>query len=144
MAVLWVVAPCSPVEVCRRFRGACCLHYEGDDDAGGSKHLRNVGRLLADCARRQARRQPSSYSPLREREISTTTSICILVRVIKIGDIILGRKFVLPERLRNTNLRYRRRGWIHVSHDRGRCLTVVTTGVSLRVVKKTGDLLTLI
>jgi hypothetical protein len=29
MAVFWVVAPCSLVEVYRRFRGACCLHHEG-------------------------------------------------------------------------------------------------------------------
>jgi hypothetical protein len=27
----WDVAPCSLVEVYRRFRGACCLHYQGDD-----------------------------------------------------------------------------------------------------------------
>jgi hypothetical protein len=27
MAVLWVVAPCSLVEVYRRFSGACCLHH---------------------------------------------------------------------------------------------------------------------
>jgi hypothetical protein len=25
MADVWVLAPCSMVEVCRRFRGACCL-----------------------------------------------------------------------------------------------------------------------
>jgi hypothetical protein len=25
MAVFWVVVPYSPAEVCRRFRGACCL-----------------------------------------------------------------------------------------------------------------------
>jgi hypothetical protein len=30
MAVFWVVAPCSLVEVYRRFRGACCLHHQGD------------------------------------------------------------------------------------------------------------------
>jgi hypothetical protein len=29
MAVIWVVAPCSLVEVYRRFRGACCLHHQG-------------------------------------------------------------------------------------------------------------------
>jgi hypothetical protein len=31
------VAPCSLVEVYRRFRGACYLHHHGD--YGGSKHL---------------------------------------------------------------------------------------------------------
>jgi hypothetical protein len=31
MAVFWVVAPCSLVEVYQRFRGPCCLHDQGDD-----------------------------------------------------------------------------------------------------------------
>jgi hypothetical protein len=31
MAVFWVVAPCSLVEVYRRFRRACCRHHQGDD-----------------------------------------------------------------------------------------------------------------
>jgi hypothetical protein len=31
MAVFWVVAPCSLVEVYRRFRGPCCLHHQGDE-----------------------------------------------------------------------------------------------------------------
>lgn len=28
MAVLWVVAPCSPVETELSFRGRCCLHLK--------------------------------------------------------------------------------------------------------------------
>jgi hypothetical protein len=28
--VFWVVTPCSKVELYRRFRGACCLHHQGD------------------------------------------------------------------------------------------------------------------
>jgi hypothetical protein len=56
MTVFWVVAPCSLVEVYRRLRGACCLHYRFDD--GGS----NVGKLLPDYTAQQPRRQ-SSYSP---------------------------------------------------------------------------------
>jgi hypothetical protein len=40
MAVFWVVASCSLVEVFRRFRGARCLHHQGDrPDDGGSRHL---------------------------------------------------------------------------------------------------------
>jgi hypothetical protein len=31
MAVFWVVATCSLVEVYRRFRGAFCLHHQGDE-----------------------------------------------------------------------------------------------------------------
>jgi hypothetical protein len=37
MAVFWVVAPCSLVEVYRRFRGPCCLHHQvthRPDDGG--------------------------------------------------------------------------------------------------------------
>jgi hypothetical protein len=30
MAVFWVVAPCSLVELYQRFRGPCCLHHQGD------------------------------------------------------------------------------------------------------------------
>jgi hypothetical protein len=30
MAVFWVVAPCSVVELYQRFRGPCCLHHQGD------------------------------------------------------------------------------------------------------------------
>jgi hypothetical protein len=30
MTVFWVVVPCSLVKVYRRFRGACCLHHQGD------------------------------------------------------------------------------------------------------------------
>jgi hypothetical protein len=28
MAVFWVVAPCSLVEVYQRFRSPCCLHHQ--------------------------------------------------------------------------------------------------------------------
>jgi hypothetical protein len=31
IAVFWVVAPCSLVEVYQRFRGPCCLHQQGDE-----------------------------------------------------------------------------------------------------------------
>jgi hypothetical protein len=58
MAVNCVVAPCSLIEVFQRFRGTCCLHHQGDED-GGSKHLRNVGKLLPDYTVLQSRRQPS-------------------------------------------------------------------------------------
>jgi hypothetical protein len=32
MTVFWVVAPCSLVEVYQRFRGACCLNHQSDDE----------------------------------------------------------------------------------------------------------------
>jgi hypothetical protein len=33
MAVFWVVAPCSLIEVYQSFKGTCCLHYQGDVEA---------------------------------------------------------------------------------------------------------------
>jgi hypothetical protein len=33
IAVFWVVAPCSLVEVYQRFRGPCCLHHQGDESS---------------------------------------------------------------------------------------------------------------
>jgi hypothetical protein len=36
MAVFWVVAPCSLVEVYQRFRDPCCLHHQGDRPDGGA------------------------------------------------------------------------------------------------------------
>jgi hypothetical protein len=30
MAVFWVVAQCNLVQIDRRFRGACCIHHQGD------------------------------------------------------------------------------------------------------------------
>jgi hypothetical protein len=62
MAVFWVLAPRSLVEVYQRFRGSCCLHHQGDDDPddGGSKYLWNVGKLLPDYMALQPRRRPCS------------------------------------------------------------------------------------
>jgi hypothetical protein len=34
MAIFWDVAPCSLVKVYRRFRGACCLHRQGEITLG--------------------------------------------------------------------------------------------------------------
>jgi hypothetical protein len=42
MAVFWVVAPCSLVEVYQRFRGTCCLHHQGDGAPSSRKVAFNV------------------------------------------------------------------------------------------------------
>jgi hypothetical protein len=77
MAVFWVVAPCSMVEVYHRFRGHRCVHHQGDDD-GGSKDLSNVGELLPDYTAQQPRRQPSSYSPPWEHQILLVLKVLLL------------------------------------------------------------------
>jgi hypothetical protein len=43
MAVFWVVAPCSLVEVNQRFRGPCCLHHQGDEYAARVETVRDIG-----------------------------------------------------------------------------------------------------
>jgi hypothetical protein len=68
MTVLWNVAPCSLVEVYRRFRGGYYPHHRPDD--GGSKHPWNVGRRIPDYKAQHPRRQLSSYSLPWEPEIS--------------------------------------------------------------------------
>jgi hypothetical protein len=64
MAVFWVVAPCSLVEIHRRFRGSWFLHRTHRPDDGGSRHIWNDGELLTDCTAQQPRRQPSWWSNL--------------------------------------------------------------------------------
>jgi hypothetical protein len=48
MTVFKDVAPCSLVEIDRRFRGAYCLSLQDDDD-GDSKHLLNVGQFIMEA-----------------------------------------------------------------------------------------------
>jgi hypothetical protein len=64
MAVFWVVALCSLVEVYQCFRGVCCLHYQGDN--GGGKHLLNFGKFLPDYMAQHPRRQPSTGNCAKE------------------------------------------------------------------------------
>jgi hypothetical protein len=68
MAVLWDVASCILVDIDLRFRGAYCLHYQGN--VGGNKYLWNVDQYLPDCTVQHPRRLPSSYSSPWDSEIS--------------------------------------------------------------------------
>jgi hypothetical protein len=61
MAVFWVVAPCSLVEIYRRFKDACCLYHQGALMMEAANI--SVGKLLPDYTAQKPRRQPSSYSP---------------------------------------------------------------------------------
>jgi hypothetical protein len=44
IAVFWVVAPCSLVEVYQRFRGPCCLHHQGDRNLHRMFSLQHISR----------------------------------------------------------------------------------------------------
>jgi hypothetical protein len=53
MAVFWVVAPCNLVEVYRHFRGACCLHQQGDEIHRLKSHLvKPCGEATLRCIQR--------------------------------------------------------------------------------------------
>jgi hypothetical protein len=69
MPVFWDVAPCSLVEINRRFRSTCFLHHH-HPQWWRHKHLWNVGQFLPDYTEQHLRRQSSSYSPPWELEIS--------------------------------------------------------------------------
>jgi hypothetical protein len=66
--VFWDVASCNDVEVDRRFRGAHCLHHQGDDE--GSMYLWNVGLLPRHYT--SSGRWRRQYVPLKRRSTSTT------------------------------------------------------------------------
>jgi hypothetical protein len=60
MAVFWVVAPCSLVEVYQRFRGPSCLHHQGDrPDQTTRRYNPEDSHLLT-----QSRENLKSYSEL--------------------------------------------------------------------------------
>jgi hypothetical protein len=65
MTALWDTAPYNFVEVDWRFRGAYCLHHQGDEphcpDNGGNRHLWNVGLLQQDYMALYPRKLSSSY-----------------------------------------------------------------------------------
>jgi hypothetical protein len=77
MAVFWVVAPCSLVEVYQRFRGP-----EGDrPDDGGSKDLWNVGKLLPALLLHGATTQKTAFFVLTALRTSNPTNINNAVRL---------------------------------------------------------------
>jgi hypothetical protein len=65
MTIFCGVSPWSLIEVW----GTCCLHHQGPHrpDDGGSKYLRNVGKLVPDCTVQQPRKV---NSPPWEPEVS--------------------------------------------------------------------------
>jgi hypothetical protein len=72
MAVFWVVAPCSLVEVYQRFRGPCCLHHQ---------------EILPDYTALQPRGQPSSYSPPWEPQILQFWFVTVVPKILFFAEI---------------------------------------------------------
>jgi hypothetical protein len=61
MSVFWDVAPCSVVDINRRFRGAYCSIIRAMSNIEGSKFFWNVGQYLPDYTVHHPRRQPHSH-----------------------------------------------------------------------------------
>jgi hypothetical protein len=78
----WVVSPCSPLQVYRRFGGACCFYQHAND--GSSKHLSNVYKCPQDHTVQQSGRQPSSESVIHfqrhasAEKLSHLPGVCVL------------------------------------------------------------------
>jgi hypothetical protein len=81
----WDIAPCSLVEVDRRFRGAYCLLHHGDED-GGSTHLWNVDLLQRDYKALYPRRLSSSCLPPWEPDILITSPQCSVEMLLYTDD----------------------------------------------------------
>jgi hypothetical protein len=62
MTVFWDVAPCSLVEVYRRFRGACFLHHQGDE-LTEAESTSETSVNFYQTTRRNIPSQSSSYWP---------------------------------------------------------------------------------
>jgi hypothetical protein len=73
MAVFWVIAPCSPVEVYRRFRGPYCLHHQGDDN-GSDDEGNNISEMSVNFYQ-TTRRNNSEDSRLRTRRRENLKSL---------------------------------------------------------------------
>jgi hypothetical protein len=73
----WDAAPCTLVDVYRRFRGTYCLHNHRPD-GGGSKHLSNVGKLLPDY---KMHVPEDNHLHIRRREILKSHPDCRCCRV---------------------------------------------------------------
>jgi hypothetical protein len=75
MTAFWDVS-CGVIGLYRRFRGACCLYYQGIHrlDEGGSKLLWNIGKLLPDFTVQHPRKQSPSYPPVSKSETFQTWS----------------------------------------------------------------------
>jgi hypothetical protein len=93
------IAPCGLVELDWRFRGAFCVHHQGDDcpDGEGSMYFWNVSLLLWDYTGLYPRRLSSSYYPLWEPEVSNNGTVsCELTPVTSLLLICGGQKMIAP------------------------------------------------
>jgi hypothetical protein len=120
MAVVWVVAPCSLVDVYQRFRGPCFLHHQ--DDEISSPWF--VGKLLPDYTTLQPRRQPYSYSLLWEPQILlgknrlvvytiTVSSLYSFVRCVRITAFFWGSVSESSELLQQFYMLFSRVSFCH-------------------------------
>jgi hypothetical protein len=76
IVALWDIAPCSVIEVDRRFRGAYCLHCRFD--VGGSTHLRNIGLLQQDNSTICQKAVIFKLAAMRTLKLTAARIVCII------------------------------------------------------------------
>jgi hypothetical protein len=69
--------------------GCCAVMSTHRHDEGGSKYLWNVGELLPDYTAQQPRRQPSSYSPPWELQISLSFIMFTTRQTVFLNSIVI-------------------------------------------------------
>jgi hypothetical protein len=82
MAVFWDVAPCSLVEVCRRFRGTCCLHQQAIKEAASTsetsvKFYQTTRHYKPEDSLLHTRRRENFKSYIAETVSSESTVRCL-------------------------------------------------------------------
>jgi hypothetical protein len=83
MGVFWDVAPCSVVEFYKRFRDACCLDHQDDQESSPwwCRQQAPLKRRYPSTGLHGATSQKtSSYSPPWEPEISHSSNLCFWAR----------------------------------------------------------------
>jgi hypothetical protein len=122
MAVFWVAALCSLVEIYRRFRGACCIRDQCPEERQQTPPPRNVGKLLPDYMAQQCRRLPYSC-----------TNVCIIIFSHKRAQGVLltsGSEAMLTSCCGMQEMPRHEQAWVSpvYNHKLLRCIRDSTTG----------------
>jgi hypothetical protein len=80
-SALWVIAPCSLVEVERRFKGVYCLHCQDDDE--GSVKRRRASTTLDDAVSQKA---VSLVEFSEVSEVRTASIIRVMLEAVRVSE----------------------------------------------------------
>jgi hypothetical protein len=104
MAVFWDVAPCSLVDIGRRFRGAYCLHHQGDYTAQHPIFKFNL--LCTKCFKCPAVYLVFSITFVKENSFLETISFHLKVKNQTLGVTGRGRRIRIDQLTRAQRFGY--------------------------------------